>query len=158
MEQITSLSERIQSNFSNLASISLVQGDVFSWNPQTKTITYVSTDEALESSLLHEYGHALLGHTDYSYDIDLLKMERAAWDQALRIAKQIDLTIDSDNIEDHLDTYRDWLHARSLCPRCSSTGLQVATHQYTCPACSHAWTVNDARTCALRRYNTKKRP
>ena len=60
-----------------------------------------------------------------------------------------------DFIEEHLDTYRDWLHARSSCPDCTATGYQTDASTYACPACSHTWRVNEARICQLRRYSTK---
>ena len=56
-------------------------------------------------------------------------------------------------IQEHLDTYRDWLHARSICPSCTANGYQISSHTYECPACLHTWRVNEARICALRRYS-----
>ena len=82
----------------------------------------------------------------------------AAWDKALQLAPEYDVAITDELIEESLDTYRDWLHSRSLCPHCNATGVQTATRHYQCLACHHAWRVNEARTCALRRYETKKRP
>jgi hypothetical protein len=108
-----------------------------------------------EVFLLHELGHATLGHSDYNKDIELLSLERAAWDQAELLAQQYNLSINENLIEDHLDTYRDWLHSRSLCPQCSFTGLQTGNAQYSCPACHAKWRVNQARTCGLKRYITK---
>lgn len=160
MAKIISLVEKIKSS-GILASlshlVSLEEGVGFSWQHATRTITYDPKDPNADVFLLHEIGHALLDHHDYSYDVHLLEMERAAWDKAKAISKQFAVTIDSDTIEEALDSYRDWLHARSLCPRCGSTGVQDGHHIYACLACHREWRANEARTCQLRRYHTKKR-
>lgn len=107
-------------------------------------------------TLLHELSHAVLNHTDYLKDIGLLELERNAWDYAqTTLAPLYDVTIEEDIVQDSLDTYRDWLHARSTCPECGATGLQVKQRDYKCVACQTTWHVNDARFCALRRYKTK---
>ncbi len=135
--------------------ISFQPGDDFSWNPKRLCITYSPKHPDGSQLLLHELGHATLGHSDYNKDIELLSLERAAWDQAELLAQQYNLSINENLIEDHLDTYRDWLHSRSLCPQCSFTGLQTGNAQYSCPACHAKWRVNQARTCGLKRYITK---
>ena len=130
--------------------------EVFSWQPETKTLTYNETQPDGTWQLLHELGHALLEHQSYSRDIELIGFERDAWKKAQEIASSLSLSIPTDSIEDHLDTYRDWLHQRSQCISCSQTGIQTANHEYTCPHCKTRWRVNDARTCELRRYEIKK--
>lgn len=133
----------------------------FSWSPSTRTIFYTSEEPDARGLLLHELSHALLGHRSYERDVELLAMETAAWERAkVYVAEHPELEIDTntdlseDTIQDHLDTYRDWLHARSTCPKCSANGYQTDTHVYACPACTHTWRVNEARVCALRRYST----
>ena len=122
----------------------------FLWSPSEQTIYY--TDEADSYGfLLHELSHGLLGHADYGYDVELIAMERAAWDRAIGLAKNYDLAIDNELVQSTLDTYRDWLHARSTCPNCQATGLQTKKLNYTCPACRHNWRVNEARICGLKR-------
>ena len=130
----------------------------FGWNATERTISYVPDAPDAPALLLHELGHALLGHDHFQDDIHLLAMERAAWDKACELAAQYDMTISDNVVEDALDTYRDWLHARSLCPHCNATGVQTATQHYQGLACHHTWHVNEARTCGLRRHDTKKRP
>ncbi len=161
MEKITSVLEKLKNDASgipHLAHLTFQQGEVFGWDHTACAITYNPTIPHATTYLLHEYGHALLDHQSYNHDIDLIKMERAAWDKALEIAPGYHVAIDADLIEDSLDTYRDWLHSRSLCPNCSATGIQMAQASYECIACHHTWHVNEARNCALRRYDTKKRP
>lgn len=161
MEKITSLVHALQSSGildTPHGTIALEAGASFSWHYQTRVVTYDATDSHAQILLLHEVGHALLNHQNYDHDIHLLEMERAAWDKAQSFSLDFGIIIDTKMVEDALDTYRDWLHARSLCPQCSSTGVQTTTNVYMCLACHHVWRVNEARTCQLRRYNTKKRP
>ncbi len=107
--------------------------------------------------ILHELSHALLGHRGYKYDIDLIKLERDAWEHAkTKLAPIYNLQISDDSIQDTLDTYREWLYARSKCPDCSTTGLETKEQRYRCLACGHAWRVNEARLCALRRYSLRQ--
>lgn len=125
--------------------------DTFFWSPSTRTVFYADNGE--ETLLLHEVAHAVLGHKEYRRDIELLGMEREAWDYAIsNLSNSFGVPIDIDSTENLLDTYREWLHARSICPHCDSTGLQTDKRNYYCPACTSSWRVNEARTCALRRY------
>ena len=124
----------------------------FLWSPSEATIYYTGTDEDY-AFLLHELSHGILNHAEYRRDIDLIVMERAAWDTANELAPTYGLVIDDDTVETTLDSYRDWLHARSTCPTCTAIGLQTKQRVYTCPACHHSWRVNEARICALRRYS-----
>jgi hypothetical protein len=131
------------------------ESDSFLWSHTEHTIYYACSDDDC-SLLFHELSHAILNHADYKRDIELIAMEREAWDKAKEIAKKYDVSIDDDFIQSNLDTYRDWLHTRSTCPKCSATGLQIKKNDYKCLACNHQWRVNEARTCALRRYSSKK--
>ncbi|MCY1379960.1 hypothetical protein D9M68_895230 [compost metagenome] len=81
-------------------------------------------------------------------------MERDAWRYAKeKLGSNYKVTITDTVIQDSLDTYRDWLHARSTCPNCQATGMQNRKRHYRCIACQHVWRVNDARICGLRRYS-----
>lgn len=125
------------------------RGRDFSWNPQEDIIYYIPSGDI--SLLLHEVGHAILAHTDYKHDIELLEMERDAWTEADRIAKLFNLKVDQDTRDSNLDTYRHWLHQRSTCPICNLNGLQVDHDTYQCINCHSKWSVNEARTCGLKR-------
>ena len=160
MEEITSLARKVKSKatkLKHLHHLTLHQGEMFGWDDTACAITYNPSAPDAAAYLLHEFGHAALRHTGYKYDIDLIKMERAAWDKALAMASQYKVSINEGLIEDALDSYRDWLHNRSLCPACNATGVQT-NNSYRCISCGASWRANDARTCALRRYHTKKRP
>jgi len=142
-------------------TVTFTEADSFSWAPHEQTIYYNEAIPDAEALLLHELSHALLDHRAYRRDVELLAMETAAWEKAAAYTVEhettldgLRLSIDDTVVQDHLDTYRDWLHARSTCPECSANGYQTDTQHYSCPACAHTWRVNEARLCALRRYGT----
>lgn len=128
------------------------ESDNFLWSPDDNTVYYSNKSSDCEYFAIHELSHALLDHREYKRDIVLLTMERDAWEKAKEIAKKYNIEIDDDFIQSNLDTYRDWMHKRSTCPDCSAVGLQSDKIHYKCVVCGHNWRVNEARTCALRRY------
>jgi len=152
MPSTRSLLPKLEKDYSQLL---FIPSDRFSWSPTKQTIFYDQSDTSNTSLLLHELAHGLLGHHDYSKDIELVAMESEAWDKALELADTYGIKIKDDTVQDNLDTYREWLHARSTCPRCDATGYQSGKNTYTCVACAHEWRVNEARLCALRRYDAK---
>ena len=152
MPSTHSLLPKLQKDYSQLL---FTASDRFAWSPGEHTVFYDKVDTSNTSLLLHELAHGLLGHHDYSKDVELVAMEGQAWDKALELAPQYSVKITDDIVQDSLDTYREWLHARSTCPECEATGYQSGQNLYTCVACAHEWRVNEARLCALRRYSTK---
>ena len=147
-----SLSLLIESLQADYPILSFQKGDDFVWSPGQKTVFYAEDETNGTISLLHELAHALLGHDTYEHDIDLIAMETAAWGHVETVlAQKYAVVTDSTHIESHLDSYRDWLHQRSLCPTCGQTGLQTQTNRYSCMNCNGSWRVNDARRCRLRR-------
>ncbi|HUC96573.1 MAG TPA: hypothetical protein VMR16_02815 [Candidatus Saccharimonadales bacterium] len=126
----------------------------FLWSHSENTIYYTDKKEDFRF-LFHELSHALLNHTDYRRDIELVAIEREAWDRAKEIALNYGVGIDDEYIQSNLDTYRDWMHGRSTCPNCGANGMQTQKNNYKCLACNDEWHVNDAKTCALRRYSNK---
>jgi hypothetical protein len=128
----------------------------FLWSADRQTIYIDPTASHSQEFMLHELSHALLDHQGYKMDIELVKLERDAWEYArTHLASVYDFEIDDNVIQDNLDTYREWLHARSKCPDCDAIGIQTKSHHYRCLACGHTWRVNEARLCALRRYSVK---
>lgn len=120
----------------------------FSWHAGKKHISYQSPHDITAIwALLHELGHAELGHADFTSDINLLQKEVAAWAEAHKLAKRYKLTIDQDYIEDNLDSYRDWLHIRATCPTCYERCLQTDKHTYHCHNCNTEWHVTRSRLC-----------
>lgn len=135
--------------------LTFTAGDHFAWQPEESTIVYSLDDPSFGARLLHEIGHSVLNHKGYSRDISLIGMERDAWHVARsELAPLFEVAITNDQVEDDMDTYRDWLHSRSTCPACSANGIQKTRTSYSCIACDTFWNVNEARKCALRRYQT----
>jgi len=131
-------------------------GSDFHWDYSSQTITYSTASDPYQAAqLLHEVAHALLEHKGYTRDIELIGKERDAWGYAITtLAPHYNVPIESTIVATTMDSYRDWLHARSTCPRCEASGIETAKQHYSCPACRHTWRVNEARMCALRRYST----
>ena len=90
---------------------------------------------------LHELGHALCNHKDYTTDVQRLKIEREAWETAktayLALPKSLQNAFpwNEDYVEDSLDTYRAWLHQKSTCKNCGLTCYQTEDGTYHCPRC-----------------------
>lgn len=130
--------------------LSFEVSDDFRWSPDEMTVYYCNDSP---ENLLHETAHGLLKHIDYDRDINLLKLERDAWTYARDgLGPRFEVEISEDLIEDALDSYRTWLHARSLCPDCMQSGIQNSDNTYLCLGCDKTWRTNDARRCELRRY------
>ncbi len=132
-------------------------GETYYYSPGDITVYFSPDDSSKEGvwALLHETGHAILEHEKYFTDIELLQMEVEAWDQAQQLIKVLELKgdIDEDHIQDCLDSYRDWIHKRSLCPDCNLSGIQTTSDTYTCVFCHRTWKVSADRFC--RPYRKK---
>jgi len=135
-------------------NISYREGSTFCWSPRTREVFYVPSQRSQSAtwSLLHETAHALLGHIAYQTDFELVRMEVAAWEKAKDIGEAMDVLIDEDHVQDCLDTYRDWLCARSVCPQCNTQALQQANlRYYQCFNCHMQWKVTPSRFCRAYR-------
>lgn len=153
MQSTSSLAAKLSTDY---PQFSFKMDKTFHWSPSTATVFFEESNNL--PSLLHELSHALLGHSAYLKDIELLEMERDAWHHAKTIlSPKYNITINEDISEEALDTYRDWLHARSICPECSATGIQSRQNTYKCLACGAIWKVNEARICHLRRSVINKK-
>jgi hypothetical protein len=134
------------------------EGTTFYWSPKTNQVFYSKKSDEPTSiwSLLHETSHALLGHTTYKTDFELLRLEVAAWEKAKQLSGELGIVIDESHIQDCLDTYRDWLYARSICPYCNNKSLQQSDlRHYQCFNCHAVWNVTPSRFC--RAYRSTKR-
>lgn len=110
-------------------------GKKFAFRPP-KTLIFSETDEKNYALLaLHEVGHALCGHRGYDTHVERLKLESEAWEAAQALSKRYHIPFDKDFAETQLDTYRDWLHQRSLCKSCGLTRYQTPDGAYHCPNC-----------------------
>ncbi len=146
--------KQLQAKFPNLQ---FREGRVFLWSPETREIVYRARGRGVSAtwSLLHETSHALLGHTTYGTDFELVTLEMQAWEKAKELAAELDVAIDEDHIQDCLDSYRDWIYARSMCPRCGTRSVQQSDlKQYQCYNCHEIWQVTPSRFC--RAYRATK--
>lgn len=153
-QKLDELLQRIAEDYPDL---SFIESAHFSWHPGKKHVSYQKARENAEHSmwaLMHELGHALLGHTGYTHDIELLQLEVAAWEKARELASYYTLEIEEDYIQDCLDSYRDWLHMRATCPGCLGRSLQASASSYRCFNCQTEWKVSRSRLC--RPYRLQK--
>lgn len=145
----------------SLPGVSFVAGSSFYWSPKNLQIHYINDDDENNIwALLHEASHAILDHTSYNSDFELLHLEVAAWEEAKDLAKKFKIKIDEEHIQDCLDTYRDWLHQRSTCPTCSTVSFQSSVNEYRCHNCYTTWRVSNSRFCRpyrLRNGKTKEK-
>lgn len=142
-----SLLRKLKKDFKEL---NFERGSSFYWSAKQQRITYTlqSKENSLAVwSLLHEVAHGLLNHIRYDSDFELLLLEVEAWGKAEELAKTYGFTINSDHIQDCLDTYRDWLYQRSSCPACTNCSLQQNSTTYTCFNCGMSWQVSSSRLC-----------
>lgn len=124
---------RIRSDF---PEFKIISGKRFSFRPP-KTIV-VGPEEPNDSLLLlHELGHALSGHRNFDTSVRRVKMEREAWDKARELCSKYEVEYDEDLIEGELDTYRDWLHKKTSCPKCGLTMFQTPDGFCHCPRCEN---------------------
>ncbi len=125
------------------------QGNSYYWSPKQQIITYRKDDvgPSAKWALMHEVAHALLQHETYESDFELLLLEVAAWERAKLLGKDLSIKIDDNHVQDCLDTYRDWLHQRSTCPRCTIISMQISAREYLCHNCNARWRVSAARFC-----------
>ena len=114
-------------------SLRFIQGRKFAFRPP-RTIV-IPSDDPEPLLLLHEVGHALSGHQNFKTEVKRLKMEVEAWEKAKKLCGIYGVDIDEDLIEGELDTYRDWLHQKSRCPKCGLTRFQTPDGVFHCPKC-----------------------
>ena len=137
--------------------LQFIESAHFAWHAGKRHVAYKKTGKNTAHSifaLLHELGHALLGHKDYTHDIELLQLEVAAWEKARALAARYAVTLDEDYVQDCLDTYRDWLHLRATCPTCFGRSLQTSERHYRCHNCGAQWSVTRSRLCRPYRLKT----
>ena len=127
------LLEKIRSDFPELR---FRTGDKFTFRPPRTII--VGPDQAFwDLLLLHELSHAILKHNSFRIDIQRLKMETEAWKKARELAAFYGVEANEEIIQENLDTYRDWLHKKSRCPKCGLTRFQTPDGKYHCPRCEY---------------------
>jgi len=142
---------------SDYPELTFIESAHFSWHAGRKHVSFKKAGPSAQHNmwaLLHELGHALLGHAGYVHDIELVQLEVAAWEKARKLAEHYSLAIDEDYLQDCLDTYRDWLHLRATCPTCLGRSLQASERRYRCFNCQTEWQVSRSRLCRPYRLQT----
>lgn len=109
-------------------------GKKFFFRPK-KSIFYIESNDNFRLLLLHELSHALLGHFYFSKSIERLQIERDAWDKTRELCKIHNVPFDESFAETELNTYRDWLHQKTLCKTCGLSCLEVNSESLYCPFC-----------------------
>lgn len=143
-EKCARLVERLESDFPEVKFIHRAKR--FSYRLKNGQPTVFLGEPCLNFGLLalHELGHALCGHKDYIVDVSRIKIESGAWERAktVYLEYQKDAEIrellpewDEGFVQEKLDTYRDWLHAKSRCKKCGLTRYQTKDRKYHCPRC-----------------------
>lgn len=83
-----------------------------------KSIRYIESDNNFRLLLLHELSHALLGHFSYERSLERLQIERDAWSKTRELCSLHSVPFDEEFAENELNTYRDWVHQKTLCKHC----------------------------------------
>ena len=128
------LSDLISRLVGDFPDFRFVRGDKFMFQPPQTII--VGPDEPDSSLLvLHELGHALNGDFSFNTEVERLKIEVAAWEKARELAARYSVEFDEEVMQRELDTYRDFLHQKSRCPKCGLTRFQTVDGVFHCPRC-----------------------
>ncbi len=109
-------------------------GRKFLFRPR-KSIFYIESDENFRLLLLHELAHALLGHFSFDKSLERLQIERDAWEKTRELCETHSIPFSEEFANSELDTYRDWVHQKTLCPSCGLTCLEVNSESLYCPFC-----------------------
>ncbi len=62
-------------------------------------------------------------------------MEVDAWEKGRELASKYGVEFNEEVMQEELDSYRDWLHKKSRCPKCGLTRFQDTNGIYHCPRC-----------------------
>ena len=109
-------------------------GHKFLFRPP-KTIRYIESDENFRLLLLHELAHAILGHFSFDRSLERLQIERDAWAKTRELCSLYSIPFDEEFAEAELNTYRDWVHQKTLCKHCGLSCLEVSSESLYCPFC-----------------------
>ncbi len=111
-----------------------LRGVRFKFRPP-RTIIVEEFGENWRLLALHEVGHAVSGHRNFAVDVARVKMEMEAWERARELADRYNVPWDEEFVQGELDSYREWLHQKSRCPKCGLTRFETPGKGYTCPRC-----------------------
>lgn len=126
------LIEKLRGDFPFLRFVS---GKRFLFRPPRTVVVPADFSDEENLLLLHEVGHALIGLFDFDTEVERLKIEVLAWEKARELCGLYGVMVDDELIERELDTYRDWLHQKSRCPKCGLTRFQTPDSIWHCSKC-----------------------
>lgn len=136
------------------ATFKMVSSDIFRWAAESNSVFYdekrLDTKQGL-NSLMHEIGHGLLNHRNFELDIDLINMEKSAWQKTKELSDEYSSPYDQEYAESCLESYRTWLHERAKCPNCDQVSLEESPQQYACFNCFTKWRVSKDQLCQIQR-------
>jgi len=113
-------------------------GHKFVFRPK-KTICYIEANDNFRMLLLHELAHAILGHFSFDRSLERLEIERDAWEKTRELCAIYDVPFDENLAESELNSYRDWVHQKTLCKTCGLTCLEVSSESLYCPSCQKTY-------------------
>jgi hypothetical protein len=134
---VSNLLETLRSDFPEISFEE--DAELFFYSPSDNCVHIGPAAPHDDLLTLHELAHATLGHKGYSLDIELVRLEVEAWERTLELAAKYHVEADPSDIDEHLESYRDWIFTRSTCPRCEMTGYQDSKRIYHCPHCYSRW-------------------
>jgi len=113
-------------------------GRKFLFRPK-RTIFYLEDNDNFRFLLLHELAHALLKHFSYDTSLERLTLERDAWEKTRQLCSDYKVPFLDSLAEAELNTYRDWLHKKTLCKTCGLSCLEVNSESLYCPFCQKTY-------------------
>ena len=123
---------------SDYPQFSFKSGKKFKFRPK-KTIFYVSKSPNFKPLLLHELSHALLGHFSFETSLERLQIERDAWQKTSELCALYSIPFSEDFFAEELDSYRDWLHKKTLCRVCGLSCIELSSTSLYCPKCQKTY-------------------
>lgn len=126
--------EQVRQILAEYPQFRVITGRKFAFRPP-KTIILGQPQSKYALQSLHELAHGLCGHKTFSTYIERVKMESEAWERAKTLCLKYDIEFDEEFAEEQLDTYRDWLHQKSVCRQCGQVRYQSPDGNYHCPQC-----------------------
>ncbi len=127
--------KELQENYPNFV---FKPGHKFLFRPK-KTIYYIEANDNFRLLLLHELAHALLEHFSFDRSLERLEIERDAWEKTQKLCVIYNIPFDEKLAESELNTYRDWVHQKTLCKTCGLTCLEVSSESLYCPFCQKTY-------------------
>lgn len=129
--------EVVQKIINDFSDLNFYIGNKFMFRPPNNIFLDKKIVDNYALLLLHEIGHALSKHRDYKTYFKLLDMETEAWEKAEILASKYGVFYDENLVQEHLDTYRDFLYTKTTCLYCGNYCLEGKNGKLFCPFCEN---------------------